>query len=222
MLPQIDVVLDSLRTFLTELGAFLPRLIGALAILIAGWIVARLFRAGVSKGLHAIRFDELAKKSGIDDALRAGDVPLTLNGVLSGLVYWFVMLVALLAAINSLGLTIASDLFSQIVLYLPNVLVAVVILVVGALFAKLVRGVVGTYVSSAQIDGGRVISAIAYYAILVFAVFVALQQLKIGQDMLLAAFRLSFGAVALALALAFGLGGKDWAARVIDRTFGRQ
>jgi len=174
------------------------------------------------KGLHAVRFDDLAKKSGIDDVLKAGDVPLNLNGVLSGLVYWFLMLITLLAAINSLGLTIASDLFSQIVLYLPNVVVAVVILIVGALFAKLIRGAVSAYLSSAQMEGGRIISAIAYYAILVFAVFVALRQLNIGQDMLLAAFRLCFGAAALALALAFGLGGKEWAARVIDRTFGKQ
>lgn len=215
----VEVVADSFRVFFTQLAAFLPRLLAALLVLAVGWIVARWIRTGVSRGLHAIRFDELAKKAGIDDLLKQGDVPLTLNGVLAGLGYWLIMLVTLLAVIDSLGLAVASDVFNRVVLYLPNVVVAVLILVLGALFAKLIRGTVSTVLANAQVEGAPLISAIAYYAILIFAIALALVQLQIGRDLVLRAFTVAFGAVALAFGLAFGLGARDWAARVVDRSF---
>lgn len=214
----LEIMLNSFRSFFGQLGTFLPRLLGALVILAVGWIIARMVRAGVSKGLTAIRFDQLAERSGIDALLKRGEVPLTLNAVLAGLIYWFFILITLLAAVDSLGLAVASDLFNQVVLYLPNVVVAVVILIMGALFAKLIRGTVSTVLANAQVEGARVISAIAYYAIIVFAVSVALVQLQIGRDLVLAAFRLAFGGLCLALAIAFGLGGRDWASRMIERT----
>lgn len=215
----VEVVANSFVVFFTQLAAFLPRLLAALLVLVVGWMVARAIRTGVSKGLRAIRFDEVAKKSGIDDLLKQGDVPLTLNGVLAGLVYWLLILVTLLAAIDTLGLAVASDVFNRVVLYLPNVIIAVVILILGALFAKLIRGTVSTVLASAQVEGARLISAMAYYAILIFAVALALVQLQIGRDLVLRAFTVAFGAVALALGLAFGLGGREWATRVIDRSF---
>jgi hypothetical protein len=171
----------------------------------------------VTKLLVAIRFDDVSKKSGIDEILRQGGVTLTLNGVIAGLIYWLIMLVTLLAAIDSLGLTVASDVLNRVVLYLPNVVVAVLILILGALFSNLIRGIVGTYLANAQVAGARLISAIAQYAILVFAAAVSLVQLGIGRELVTSAFQIAFGAVCLAAALAFGLGGRDWAARLIDK-----
>lgn len=217
MLLQIDVVVESMRSFLTRIGLYLPRVLGALLVLVVGWIVARWVRTGVSKLLTAVRFDEMAKRSGIDDALKQGGVNLTLNGVLAGLAYWLVILMTLLAAIDSLGLAVASDVLNRVVLYLPNVVVAVLILMLGALFANLIRGLVGTYLAGAQVGGAAWISAIAYYAILVFTASVTLVQLGIARELVASAFQIAFGAVCLALALAFGLGGRDWAARIIDR-----
>lgn len=222
MLLQLQVLVETLRGSLTQLGEYLPRLLGALLILIIGWIVARWIRAGVSKLLLAVRFDEVAKKSGIDAVLQQGGVRLTLNGVISGLIYWLIMLVALLASIDSLGLAVASDVLNRVVLYLPNVVIAVVILIFGALFANLIRGIVGTYLANAQVSGAPIISAIAQYAVLVFAAAVALVQLGIGRELVTSAFQIAFGAVCLALALAFGLGGRDWAARMIDKATRKQ
>lgn len=215
----LDIVTNSFRTFFTQLAAFLPGLLAALLVLAVGWIVARGIRTGVSRGLRAIHFDELAKKSGIDDLLKQGDVPLTVSGVLAGLGYWLIMLVTLLAVVDTLGLAVASDVFNRVVLYLPNVVVAVLILILGALFAKLIRGTVSTVLANAQVEGAPLISAIAYYAILIFAGALALVQLQIGRDLVLRAFTVAFGAVALAFGLAFGLGARDWAARVVDRSF---
>lgn len=219
MLLQIDVVVESVRGFLMRLGAYLPRVLGALLILLIGWIVARWVRTGVSKLLTAVRFDEVAKRSGIDEALQKGGVNLTLNGVLSGLAYWLIILMTLLAAVDSLGLAVASDVLNRVVLYLPNVLVAVLVLMLGALFASLIRGVVGTYLASAQVAGAGLISSIAYYAILVFTASITLVQLGIARELIVAAFQIAFGGLCLALALAFGMGGRDWAARMIDKAF---
>ncbi|GBD31687.1 hypothetical protein HRbin33_00646 [bacterium HR33] len=222
MLQQFNIVVDSLRSFLTQLAGYLPRLIGALVILLVGWIIARWIRVLVAKLLAAVRLDQATKKAGIDDMLRQGGIELTMSGVIAGLVYWLIVLVTLLAAIDSLGLAVASDVLNQVVLFLPNVVVAVLILIFGALFGNLIRGIVATYLAGAQIAGAKVIASIAHYAVLIFAVAVALVQLGIGRELVTSAFQIAFGAVCLALALAFGLGGREWAAKLLDKVFGKQ
>lgn len=217
MPAQFEVILDSLRSFLTQLGGYLPRVLGALVVLFIGWVIARWVRTGAAKALKAMRIDEAAQKSGIDEALKNGGVPITMGGVVSGLLYWLVMLVALLAAIDSLGLAVASEVLNRVVLYIPNVMVAVLIVIFGALFANLIRGIVATYLAGAKVSGAKAISTLAQYAILTFAASIALVQLGIGQTLITSAFQIAFGAICLALAIAFGLGGRDWAARTIDR-----
>lgn len=222
MSNQFEIVLESLRSFLTQLGGYLPRVLGALLVLFIGWIVARWVRVGVGKLLKLIKFEMVSEKSGIDEALKQGGVQLTLNGVIGGLMYWLVMLVALLAAIDSLGLAVASDVLNRVVLYIPNVVVAVLILVFGALFANLMRGIVNTYLASAQVSGATLISTVAQYSILTFAAAVSLVQLGIGVALVTSAFQIAFGALCLALAIAFGLGGRDWAARFIEQNTKRR
>ena len=212
---QIEV-LESVKTILNQMSAFLPKLIGALVILIVGWIIAKVVRALAVKGLKLIRLDVLVEKSGIDEFLKQGGLQLTMQGLLAGLLYWLIMLIVFLATANSLGLQVASDLFSKIVLYIPNVIVAVLVLIVGTFFAKLVRGVLLTYLNNVGIEGAATVSTLAQYAIIVFVTFTALEQLAVGRELIVSAFELAFGAVCLALALAFGLGGRDWAASIFE------
>lgn len=222
MLLQMNVVVESVRSFLTQLGSYLPRLLGAILVLVLGWLVAKWIRTGVTKLLDALHFDDVSKKSGIDRVLQQGGLQATLTGILAGLIYWTIILITLLTAVNSLGLTVASDMLSRVVLYLPNVVVAVIILILGALFGRLIQGIVRTFLSNAQVAGAGLISDIAYYAILVFAAAVSLEQLGIGQALVVSTFQIAFGAVCLALALAFGLGGREWASGVISRTMGEK
>jgi len=148
-------------------------------------------------------------------------VKLTMVGILSNLSYWIVMLTVVLAVMNSLGLDAAADLFNKVILYLPNVVVAVLVLIFGAQFARLIQGLSYTYLSNIGIGGARLMSLITQYALLFFVVSVALEQLEIGGQVLVSAFQIAFGALCLALALAFGLGGRDWANGVINRAFGQ-
>lgn len=217
-MEQVDLFLKSLESFWERFSAFLPQLLGAFVLLIVGWLVARLLRKVTIKGLKLLRVDVVAERSGIEDFLLKGGVRFTTVTLIANLIYWFIIFTVILAVLNTLGLQVAADLFNRIIFYIPNVVVAVIVLIFGALFARFVQGITHTYLSNVGITGARFISLIAQYAILVFVVSVALEQLDIGGQVLVSAFQIAFGAVCLALALAFGLGGRDWAARILDNT----
>jgi hypothetical protein len=216
-METVTTFLQSLQSAWTQIVAFLPKLIGALVLLIAGWLVAKLARKAAVKVFKILRIETVAEKSGIEDFLIKGGVPFTTVSILGSLIYWFVMLIVFLAVLNSLGLEAAAALFDKIVLYIPNVLVAVVVLLFGTLFAKLVQGVSQSYLSNVGVAGAVLMSTVAYYAIIIFVISVALEQLAIGGLVLVSAFQIAFGALCLALALAFGLGGRDWAAHVLEK-----
>lgn len=214
-MEQVNAVLESLQAFWLQIQAFLPQVLGAIILLILGWLLAKLVRKGAIKLLKLVRIDVVAERSGIEDFLLKGGVRFTTVTLVANLIYWFIMFTVFLAVLNSLGLQVAAELFNRIILYIPNVIVAVIILIFGTLFAKFIQGVSFTYLSNVGIAGAQAMSAIAQYAILVFVVSLALEQLAIGGDILASAFQIAFGAFCLALALAFGIGGKDWAARVL-------
>ena len=118
---------------------------------------------------------------------------------------------------NSLGLHMVADLFNKVVFYIPNVIVAILVLVFGVLVARFINRMVFAYLNNMGVQGALTISTLSEYATIIFVVFVALEQLEIGTNLLTAAFQIGFGAIGLAFALAFGLGGREWAAGVIKR-----
>lgn len=212
---QFDLFLASLNTVIGQIAAFLPKLLAALVLLFIGWIVAKLVRAGVKRLLSLAHFDDLAAKTGVEEFLRHGDMQITFSGVISEVSYWLVLLVVLVTVSSSLGLTAVADLFNRVVLYLPNVIVAVLIVIFGTLLARFINRLVFAWLRNLGVAGALTISTVSEYAVQIFAIFVALEQLAIATHLLTTAFAILFGAVCLALALAFGLGGRDWAASVI-------
>jgi hypothetical protein len=137
-------------------------------------------------------------------------------------VYWVVVLAALIIACNGLGLTYITDLLREVVLFVPKVIVALLILAFGAYFARFVGNAVIAYCRNVGIQDGELLGRLAQYAIVVFVVLMALDQVKIGGDIVRQSFLIILGGVVLALALAFGLGGKDWAARRLERWWPRE
>jgi hypothetical protein len=216
-MQQIDLFVSSFSAFLGQLSAFVPKFLVAMLLLFVGWILAKLVRKGVRKLLDIAHFDRLAEKSGIEEFLKHGELNVTLSGIIGEVAYWLVLLVVIVTAANSLGLAAVAGLFNNVALYLPNVVVAVLVLVFGTLVARFINRLMFTWLNNLGVDGALTISTVAEYAVQVFALFVALEQLNIGAQMLTAAFIIAFGAVCLALALAFGLGGRDWAAGVIAK-----
>jgi len=211
------VVTTAWNAFAVKITAFLPELIGAIIIFVVGWIIARLLRLGVEKLLKLVRFDTATEKTGVNKFLKKGEIVKAPSEIVGTLVYWFIMILVLIASLDALGLPIVSDMLNSIFLYIPNVVAAIIVLVLGLLMGNLLAAVVRTAASNAGLKNAEGLGKISLYAIVVFVAAIALIQLGIGEEIVVSAFGLVFGAAALALALAFGLGGRDVAADYLKR-----
>lgn len=216
-----DIIRDSVADFIRGVGNFLPNILAALVILLVGWLIARALRAGVARLLGLAKFGDLAAKAGIENFLKKGGVERTASDLLAVLVYWLVMLIVLLTAVNALRLEVASQLLNQILLYIPNIIVAVIVVVVGMYAASFIAGLVRTAAANAGIEEAGVVAALARYALIIFAFAIALDQLRIGQNIVANAFLILFGAACLAGAIAVGLGGREIVGRYLAERFRR-
>ena len=216
-MERVDMLFEPVRAVLLEIGAFLPRLGVALLVLLAGWLLAKAVRFAVVKGLRAVNFNVLTERAGIDNFLEQGGVRTDTAGILGALVYWLVILAALVIAFNGLGLTYITDLLGRVLLYLPHVILAVLIVVFGTYFARFAGETVAAYLRSTGAQDAELLGRIAQYAIVVFVVLIALDQLAIGGAIVRQTFLILLSGVVLALALAFGLGGARWAGALLER-----
>jgi hypothetical protein len=213
---QIDIFLSSLNEFWGQVATFFPKLLAVIVILFFGWLCAKAACIVVKRILGFLHFDQFADKSGLETFLSHSGVDLTLSGVISQVIYWLVILLFVITGANSLGLTEVASMLNALANYLPKIIVAILILIFGTLLARFVNRLVFAWLHGIKFEGALAISTTTEYAIQIFALFVALEQLDIGTQMLTALFIIVFGAVFLALAIAFGLGGKEWAARIIE------
>jgi len=219
MLAALDwenLIVDPIRQMLTRIMAYLPVLLGALIILIVGWIVAKSIRRIVDWLLKTIRFDALADKAGISEVLRKGELKITARQVVSSLVYWLIIIMVLVMVANALGLPKASDILSNLFAYVPKVIAALLVLVVAMFLASFVSGIVRIAAGNAKLPKPELLAGICRWVIIVFAVTISLAQLGIAPLLVTATFNIILGGIVLALALAFGLGGKDAAARYLE------
>ncbi len=211
------IVTGAWNAFATKITSFLPELIGAIIIFVLGWIIARLVKVGVEKLLKLVRFDTATEKTGVNKFLKKGEIVKAPSEIVGTLVYWFIMILVIIASLDALGLPIVSDMLNSIFLYIPNVVAAIIVLVLGVLMGNLLSAVVRTAASNAGLKNAEGLGKLSLYAIVVFVAAIALIQLGIGEEIVVAAFGLVFGAAALALALAFGLGGRDVAGDYLKR-----
>lgn len=216
-MDQVDIFVASLTTFWTQLASFIPQLIAALVLLFFGWFLAKLARSGVRRLLTALKFDKITEKSGLESFMKHAELELSLAGVIGNMVYWLIILVTIVTVANSLGLQMVADLFNKVVFYIPNVIVAILVLVFGTILARFINRLVFAWLNNLEFDGAQTVSTFSEYAMMVFVFFIALEQLQIANELLRAAFIIAFGAVGLAFAIAFGMGAKDWASRVIEK-----
>jgi hypothetical protein len=220
-MQSIDLLLEAAREFLHQIAAFLPRLLLALFVLAVGWLLAKAARFAVERGLRAANFNVLTERAGTDNFLHQagmrGDTT-TLFGLVA---FWLVILATLMIAFNGLGLTYITDLLGRVVWFTPKLLVAMLVVVFGSYCARFVGGAVHTYCEDAQIPDADMLGRIARYLIVIFVVMIALGQLEVGGDIVQRTFLILLGGLVLALALAFGLGGKDWAAAMLERWWPR-
>jgi hypothetical protein len=219
---QLEMSLEPLRGFLISAGEFLPRIVLALLVLLAGWIIAKMVRFAIARGLRAVNFNVLTERAGMDGFLRDGGIQTDTAGILGLLFYWLVILASLIIGFNLLGLSYITDLLGRVVLFLPKVMVALLILAFGAYFARFIGNAVTAYCRNVHIQDAEILGRLAQYAIVAFVVLIALDQVNVGGDIVRQTFLIVLAGVVLALALAFGLGGKDWAAEMLERWWPRR
>lgn len=215
-MENFGIHLEPARAMLFQVGAFLPRVLIAVLVVLGGWLLAKAARFAVTRGLRAINFKVLTERAGLDAFWRQGGMQGDTTSLFGLLVYWLVLLAALLVAFNGLGLSYVTALLSRVVWFLPNVFIALLVLAFGAYFARFVGNTVTAYGQRMKLADAPLLGQLAQYAIVVFVVLIALDQLQVGGNIVRQSFLIILGGIVFAVALAFGLGGKDWAADRIE------
>ena len=213
-----DVLTASFQNLWWGLIAFLPNVLVAIIIFVLGWLVGSALGRIVSQVVHSLKIDQALKNTGLDAAVERAGFMLDTGAFLGMLVKWFFVVVFLVAALDVLHLTQVNMFLQTVVLsYLPQVIVAVLILLVGAVLAQLARDVVSGAAKAAGMHGAGFVGSVSKWAIWIFAILAALDQLQVATAFVQTLFTGVVVAIALALGLAFGLGGQDAAARYIEK-----
>ncbi len=213
----VTTVTGAGNAFATKVGAFLPDFFAALIILIVGWIGCKIAKRIAARLLRVCRFDSLAEKSGIDKVLERGGIQQTSTEILSLLLFWFLFLIVIVATLDTLGLPGVSETLNTIYLYIPKIVAALVILILGLYLANFIETVTRTSCANAGLEQANAIGRVTYYATTGFIIAAILQILEIAAEIVKLAFISIFGAVCLALAIAFGLGGRNVAGRYLEK-----
>lgn len=203
--------------FVTKIGVFLPNLLFALAIILLGWVLCNLIKRIVVRLLRVCQFDALADRTGIKQVLERGGIRQTASDIVGLLVFWFLFLIAIVTTLETLNLSGATDTLHTIYLYIPKIVAALVVLILGLYFANFLETVTRTSCANAGLQQAVSIGRAVYVGTVVFVVAGIFEILDIASEIVIWAFILVFGALCLALALAFGLGGRDVAARFLEK-----
>jgi len=206
----MQAVTQSLSDGLGAILGALPALIGAIIILIIGFIIAKTLQGIVTRVLQRMGFEGWMESGGVKQFFDRSQTHQTPLSILGKLIFWLVFFIAITMAVDTLGISAISEVLAQFIAYIPQIIAAILILVLATLLANFVTGIVR------GATGSNVIGNIARYGIIVFAAFAALTQLGIAPELIAPTFLILLGAVALAAAIAFGLGGQGVARQIVE------
>jgi hypothetical protein len=209
-------LIDPVSTIITKIAAYVPNILGALIILLIGFVIGKVIEGIATKFLKLIQFDTAADKSGITNILNKGEIRKTPAELIGALVYWLIIFLILIMAINALNLDITSQLLNEVILYIPHVIAAVFVLVLGTFLSTVVFGIVLTTTKNAGLEYAEIIAKVSQASILIFTGVMALEQLGIATQVLVSTLNIFVAAVAFGFALAFGLGCKDIVAKYVE------
>jgi hypothetical protein len=209
-----EAFMVSMSNALTIFLAAIPNIIGFILILVIGWFIAGLIAKGIALLLRNVKFNEIAKRAGISEPMKT--VGTDASGFLANLVKWFIRLIALVVAFDALGLPAVSSFLQQVLLWIPNLVVALLVLVIGGIAAKAVSAFVQGTAEKAGAAKPAGLASIASAGVWAFAIIIAVNQLGIGATLINTLLMGTVGALALAIGLAFGLGGKETAGKIVE------
>lgn len=214
-------LMSSLTEAMALLFSAVPKILGFLVIVLAGWLIASLVEKAIAAVLRTVHFNDLAERSGFADFVRKMGVNTDSSGMIGLVVKWFIRLIALVVAFDALGLPAVSDVLRQLLLWLPNVIVALMVLVIGGLAAHALSNVVRGAASEGGLGNPDFLAKVASTLVWAFAIVVAVNQIGIATELVNTLFMAFVGAIALAIGLSFGLGARDTAAEIVRNWYGR-
>jgi len=209
------VLLEPAKGVLTQISHVLVNALLVIIILLIGWVLSKLLKAVVTKTLRGVKLDDLSDKIELDALMAKGGIKYSLSELLGVIAYWLGMLVTFVVAINSVGLTVAADLLNKVVLYVPNIVAAVFIMVLGMFLATILKNVVQTAAVNAGLSQVNLLSQVVSGIVIAFTVVTALKQLRIDTRLIELSMTVLLGSIGLAVALAFGLGCKELAGKTV-------
>lgn len=209
------VLLEPARTVLAQISQFIVNVLLVLILLLFGWLISKGVKAVVTRALRAVKLDELSDRIELDSLLAKGGITYSISELIGVIFYWLGLLVTFMVAINAVGLTVAADLLNKVVLYIPNIISALFILILGIFVATLLKNIVQTAANNAGLAQSKLLSKAVEVIVVVFAVVVALEQLNIGIRITELTMAIILGSIGLGAALAFGLGCKEIAGKSV-------
>lgn len=217
MPDALTIVQAAFADLWSSVLGFLPRFLGALIVFLIGAIVASLLKKLVMRLAELLKLDLLTEKLEVKQMFEKAGIKLHIGALLGWIVKWFAVVVFLIAATDILGWSQVTSFLQEVVLFLPNVIIAVIILLVGILLANFTRRVVKSAVEAAKLEAGDFLASISRWSILIFSFMAALVQLQIAQDLIRILFTGLVAMLAIAGGLAFGLGGKEHASHALTK-----
>lgn len=214
-----EALMTGLTAALAMFLAAIPRILAFLIIILVGWFLASLLAKGVGALLRRINFNDAAQRSGFASFVQSTGVEADSSGFIALVAKWFVRLIALVVAFDALGLPAVSDVLRELLLWLPNLIVALVVLVIGGLAANALSGLVRGSTAQAGFTNPGLLAGIAKGAVWAFAIIIAANQVGIARVVVNTLLIGVVAALALAAGLAFGLGGRELAARMLERAY---
>jgi hypothetical protein len=214
-----DTLMTSFTDAVSMILSAIPRIIGFIIIVAIGWFVSSILARAVIGLLRAIRFDELMERSGLADFTNKMGTGTSSAGIIAGLVKWIVRLVVLLVAFDVLGIPAVSDVMRQLILWLPNLVVAIFVLFIGGIAARALGNVVRGATAEAGFTNPETLANVTRTTVWAFAIVVAINQLGIATNLINTLFTGFVAALAIALGLSFGLGGRDLASRTLENWY---
>jgi hypothetical protein len=212
-----DAVSLSLQDLYARFISFIPNFLVAVIILVVGWIVASAVARLIKSLLHSVKVDEVGDKLGLDEVSARTGMKMSVSGALAWLVKWFVLIAVFLAAADILGLDDISDFLENVLAYIPNVIAAAAILLVGTLVAGFLARLVKHSVQAAGLSSADLLGSVTQWAVMVFTILATLEQLDVAKTFVTTLYTGFIAMLAIAGGLAFGLGGRDHASKVLDK-----
>ncbi len=219
MQPDSLTFADRLQVSFAQLAHIIPGLLAALVLVFAGYLVAKLLEQLTRRLLRRLRLNRLLERGGVMGAVERSGSHLDPTRVAANVVFWCVMFAVLVVAANAVGLESLASVFSELVSYIPSVIAAIVIILVGIVLGAFVGGLI--MASAGSLPGGPTLARIGRGGVILLAIFMALQELGVATSIVTTAFAILCGAVALAIALAFGLGNRDLAGEITREWYQR-